>query len=195
MALMSKGLDDDLLKATEEHIESRLTPEVKTYFQRIVLAGMKYAIHGGPNGVMRNLKSAPDPLKAIAVGAVNLAFMLLKSENPHPSPTMLVATTHASYALMLQGMGVAAKMGLIEITGGDGGTIDKATKMATDQIMANMHVTPDKMNAAAAKVHGVMKDPAQMQMIRLKTGIDRDPRAPTPTLPEGEDQQAAWVQS
>lgn len=184
MALVNEGLENDLLKATEQHIESRLTPDVKLYYQRIVLAGMHVAIKGGPTGILRNLRTSPDPIRACAVGGVNLAFMLLKSETPHPSPSMLVATTHAGYALMLQALDVAAKMKLIEITGGDGGTIDKATKIATDQIMANIHMTPDKLNAAAGKVHGVMKDPAQMQAIRLKIGADRDPRAPTPTLPE-----------
>lgn len=188
MALINEGLENNLLKATEADIEAKLTPEVKEYYQRITLAGMRYAKHGGAEGVMRNLKSAPDPVKACAIGGTNLAFMMLKSQNPYPSPTMLVATAHASYALMLYALDVAAKMkpAVVEITGGDGGTIEKGTRAVTDQIMANMHVTPAKFAKGAEAAHGIMKNPAEMQKIRLKIGADRDPRAPSPTLPEAE---------
>ncbi len=186
MALINEGIENDLLKAAEKDIESRLRPETRNYYQRIVLAGMKYAIHGGANGVLRGLNTAKDPVKACAIGGVDLAFMLLKSENPHPSPMMLVAASQAGYTLMLQAMDVAAKMKLIEITEGDGGTIDQATRTATDRIMMIMHVTPEKFHAAASKVHGLTKDPAQMQALKLKLGVDRDPRAPMPTLPNEE---------
>lgn len=184
MALIDEGLENDLLKATEQSIEAKLTPETKEMYQRIVLAGMKVAIRGGANGILRNLANVPDPLQACAVGAVNFAFMMLKSENPNPTPPMLTATIYASYTLMLQAMDVAAKMKLIEVTEGDGGTIDQATRAATDRIATVTHVTPDRLQKAAAAAHGVMKDPQKMQMVRLRAGIDRDPRAPTPTLPD-----------
>lgn len=188
MALVNEGMENDLLKATERGIEAKLTPETKAMYDRIVLAGMKHAIHGGANGVMRNLKSAPDPLKACAIGAVNVAFMLLKSQNPYPSPQMIVSTIYASYTLMLQAMDVAAKMKLIEITEGDGGTIDRAMRDASTRIMQATHITPEKFQKAAAAAHGVMKDPAQMQKIKLRIGADRDPRAPEPTpLPEPQE--------
>lgn len=190
MAIVNEGIENDLLKATEQRIEAGLNPQAKLDTQRIVLAGMKVAIGGGVNGILRNLKSAPDPVKACAVGAVNLAFMLIKSDQTPPTDRVLAATVHASYLLMLQALDVAAKMGLVEITEGDGGTIDKATRMATNQIAMNMHLTPDKLNTAATKVHGVMKDPKKMQDIRLKIGVDRDPRAPEPT-PLPEPQEAA----
>lgn len=186
MALMNDGLDNDLLKAAEQDIESKIPPSIRVYYQRIVLAGIKYATHGGADGVFRDIRTQPDPVKVCGIGGANVAFMLLKSENPHPTPQMLQATVHASYTLTLQAMDVASKMKppVLQITEGDGGTIDQATRAATDRILLLTHVTPDKLNTMATKVHGLMQNPQQAQAIRLKLGVDRDPRAPMPTLPD-----------
>lgn len=184
MALMNEGLENDLLKAAEQQIEAGLNPQAKLDTQRIVLAGMKFANQGGGNGIMRGLKTSPDPVKTCAIGGANLAFMLIKGDQTPPTDRVLVATAHASYILMLQGLDVASKMGLVKITEGDGGTIDLATRFTTNQIATNIHLTRERLHIAATQVHGVMKSPEKMQALRLKVGIDRDPRAPMPTLPE-----------
>jgi hypothetical protein len=185
MALVNDGIENDLLKANEEGILERLNPTMRRDVQRIVLAGMKVAIKNASTFVPA-LRLSKDPLRACAESAVNIAFLMMKSEGPNPPDHVQAAAAHASYILMLQAMDVAAKLGLIEVTEGTGGTIDKATRMATDRIFAAIHMTEQKMHTAASRVVQVTKNPEQMQAIRLKIGADRDPRAPQPTIPDEE---------
>lgn len=187
MALVNEGLENDLLRATEQGIEAGLNPQTRVEYQRIVLAGIKIATKGGANGIMRNLRNQPDPVKACAIGAVNLVFLMFKTAQHQNGNMPEKAMVPACYTLMLQALDVAAKMELVEITPD---IIATATKEATNRIMANMRITPDKLNMAASKVHAVTQNAQQMQAIKLKIGADRDPRAPTPTLPEAEPANA-----
>lgn len=177
MALIDQGLEDGLLKANEDAILAKLDPKMRRDVQRIVLAGMKVAIHGGPNGILRNLPTSKDPVRDCAIGAVNLAFMMVKSQNPTPSSDVLAATAYASYLLMFQALDVAAKMKKVEITPE---VITQATKVATDRVLANMGLTPAKMNMIVSKVGAVTKNPEQMKTINNRIDTELSPRGPAP---------------
>ena len=192
MALVDSGtatdLDNDLLKATERAIEATMNPKTRRDHDHIVLKGMKVAMKDGPNGLLRNLPTSKDPVRDCALGATNLAFMLLKSETPYPNEQQIVATVYASQSLMLQALDVAAKLGVVEITNEN---VARAGRIVGARVLEAINVPPPKLNALAGKVRGVMKNPEAMQAIKLQIGADRDPRAPQPTLPETEPTTAS----
>lgn len=181
MALINEGMENDILKAAEAAIEAAMNPRTRRDYTRLVIAGMKVAMRGGPQGLMRNLPSSKDPVRDCAIGAVNLAFMMAKTAQSETGNVPENALTYACYGLMLQALDVAAKLGLVEITNE---LVAEATKIATDRIFANMRITPEMLNTAAGKVNDIIKDPAMMEKLKLEIGASRDPRAPTPTLPE-----------
>ena len=191
MALINQGvpeMEDDLLAQTEEGIKAAMDAKTRREHDILVLSGMQAAMKNGPKGMLRNLPISQNPIRDCAIGAVNVAFLTFKeSQKEGGAQLSETSAVYASYTLMLQAMDVAAKLGRIEITGGTGGTIDQAFRIATDRIMANVDMTPEKLTAAAGNVKRVMEDPQMMEKLELEVGAKRDPRAPAPTLTDVEE--------
>ena len=186
MALISKGPENDLLKATEEGIAARLVPEVRRDYQRIVLAGVKAAMNNG-GALLRNLPQSKDPVRDCAIGGVNLTFLMLKEAKGNVPPKAYVP---AAYTLVMEALDMAAKMKLIEVTPE---LIAEATKIATDHIFRLTHLSPQKLNHIAGRVNAITKDPAAMEKIELAIGSKRDPRAAMDTPGLQEPQEAPDV--
>lgn len=188
MAAKPAEPDNDLLKANEDAIEARLDPAARRDYQRIVLAGMKSAMANN-GALLRNLPQSKDPVKDCAIGAVNLTFLMIKTQNVPFTERLATAATMAAYTLTLQALDMANKMGLVEITPE---VVAQATTIATDRIFQAMHLTPQMMAHAAAKVHAITQDPKAMEQIELKIGAKRDPRAAveTPGLEQPAMQEA-----
>lgn len=191
MALIDEGaepLENDLLAQVEKGLEASMNAQTRRQYDIIVLSGMQAAMKGGTKGMLRNLPQSKDPVRDCAIGAVNVAFLTYKgSQGQGGTQLSEAAVTFASYGLMLQALDMAAKMGLVEITGGTGGTIDQAFRIATDRIMANIDMTKEKLTQAAAKVKNIMQDPQMMEKLELEVGTKRDPRAAQPTMTDVEE--------
>lgn len=171
---MSILLNNKLLKAAEAKLESTLTPENKTDYLKIVVAGQRFALHNGRGGLLASLKGRPDPVRDCVRGAVNIvAHLKLMSRGTMPVRAMVPA----ALSLMLQGLDFVDKANIKSI-GRD--ELARATRMFIDDITKMLGVTPQMLQQAAALAQGVMNDPAKMELVKRRAGIVRDPRAGVP---------------
>lgn len=175
---MSILLNNKLLQAAEAKIEAGLTPENRTDYLKIVVAGQRYALHGGLQGLLASLKGRPDPIRDCARGAVNIVgYLRMMSQGTMPVRAMVPA----AMALMLQALDFADKARIVAV-GRD--ELVRATRLFINDMTKAMGLTPDKLNQMAKLTQGVMEDPTKMEQVKLRAGLVRDPRAPQPTLPE-----------
>lgn len=169
-------LNNKILQSAEAALESNLMPEVKEDYMKIVVAGMRAALHGGTEGLLADrLRRSKDPLGDIAKGAVNLV-MALSHQSKGVMP--MKAMGPASMTLMLQALDFADKAGVIKVGAAE---LVKATHIWANRLMTALHITPAMLNKAAGMAHGVMNDPTQVEAIKRRAGLVKDPRASTPT--------------
>ena len=109
-------MENGLLQAAEQKIESALTPENRVDYMKIVVAGMKTALYKGPNGGLASLTKSKAPIQQCVSGAINLCMMMKQ----HATGTMPVkALVPAAMTLMLKGLDFLDKTGTVKV----GGTI------------------------------------------------------------------------
>jgi hypothetical protein len=53
------SLNNKILNDSEQKIEASLTPENRNNYMKIVVAGMKVAMQGGPNSILASLCNKP----------------------------------------------------------------------------------------------------------------------------------------
>ena len=170
-------LDNKLLQATEQQLESSLLPETKSDYMRIVVSGMKVAMADGPNGMLSRLKTSRNPINDCAIGAIHLVLTMSKgSRGVMPTKALIPA----AYTLMLQALDFTDKAGIAKV-GRD--ELVKATHVFMNKIYSTYGITMPMLNKAAGQVHGIMSDPTKMEMINRRVGAVKDPRAGTPTIP------------
>lgn len=177
----SQPLQDNVLQAAMQKIESQLTEENRANYQRLVVAGMSTALHGGPNSILASLKNSKDPIHDCVHGAINLSLLLWKQSR---GTAPLKALIPAAMTLLIQALDFADKSGIVKV-----GTPElvAATHLFTDVLFEKLGISKAMLHNAAGKIHGMIQDPAQLAKLNLAAGVTRDPRAPTPTpMPEGD---------
>lgn len=173
---MIVGLKNKLLRDIEQKLEAGLTPEAKQEYLRVVTAGLKLALHRGPEGILAGLRDRPDPVNDCALGAVNVVQLLrLKSQGTMPSRAMVPA----AMMLMLQALDFAEQAGILTV---DQAVLVRATKVFTNTIFGAFQITPDQIDKAAKMTGGVVENDTKLEAVRRRAGLVRDPRAGTPTL-------------
>lgn len=164
-------MENGLLQAAEQKIESALTPENRVDYMKIVVAGMKTALYKGPNGGLASLTKSKAPIQQCVSGAINLCMMMKQ----HATGTMPVkALVPAAMTLMLKGLDFLDKTGTVKV---DNGVLVQATHLFTNEIFKRFHLTPQMLHNAAGKVHAITQDPAAMQKINMAAGLTKHPQA------------------
>lgn len=177
---MSILLQNNILKATEQKIESQLTPQNRQNYLKIVVAGLKVGMQNGPNGILAALKNSKDPIGDAAKGAVNL--MLLLSNQAHGTMPIQAAVP-AAMSLMLQALDFVDKTGTMKIGQPE---LVQATHIFSNFLFKQLKITPQMLSAATQKVHGIMQDPQKMQQLRAHANIDQHMNpAASPEAPNG----------
>lgn len=175
----------DILQTTEKQVESQLTPDNRANYLKIVVAGMKYGMHGGANGIMGHLADSKDPIHDCAVGAANVV-LILRKEAKGVMP--IKAMVPAGLTLMIKALSVVDKLGLMPIGNAE---VDKATTLYTNYMLKSLKVSAPMLKTAMVNVHGIINDPTKMEAIKRKAGVVKDPRASEPTpLPGGDNEPA-----
>lgn len=172
---MSILLDNKILQAAEQKIESQLTAETRDAYMKIVVSGMKVALDGGPNSMIASLKKTKDPIGACALGAVRLVILMRDQAKGVMPPQ---AQVYAGMTLMLQALDFADRTGIVKVGAPE---LVKATHHFTEMIFQAFHITMPVLNRMADMTHGVTQDPTKMEMIARRAGIVKDPRTSTPT--------------
>ena len=164
-------MENKLLAATEQKIESQLTPDNRANYLRVVNAGMQTAIHGGPKSILASLKQSKNPVNDCVIGAINLCLLMRKqSRGTMPMKAMVPAAT----TLMLKALDFAEQLGKIKV---DNDVLVQAMHLFTNTIFKRMDITPQMLQHAVGKVHALTQDPVAMQKINLKSGVVAHPNA------------------
>jgi hypothetical protein len=174
-------MKNQLLAQTEQKIESNLYGRTKGDYAKAVVAGMKAALHGGPNSILAKLNDSKNPIHDCVMGALNLAIILRKqSRNTMPLQAMIPAAT----TLMLHAMDFAEELHLVQI---DKPELDQATHLLVNTLFKRLGITPNMLNTAAGKMHSLTQNPVSMERMKYAAGMTKSPNSPVPTpLPDQE---------
>jgi hypothetical protein len=168
------GIANPLLAQTEQVIESKLKPENRADYMKVVVAGLHIALANGPNGYMAKLHDAPDPIGACAKGAVALVLIMQKEAK---GVLPMQAGIPAGLVLMLHGLDFIDHAGIVKIGENE---LARATTLYTNVLFQKLGITPQMLQSAAGRVHQIVQDPDAMQKINLKAGLTRHPDAAVP---------------
>lgn len=168
-------LSNSILVAAEKKIEDGLTPQNKSDYLKVVVAGMHAGMAGGPKSILASLKNSHDPVTDCAKGAINLC-LLLRRQSRGTMP--LKAMIPAAYTLMLHALDFAAKAGMVTI---NNGVVVQATHYFTNHIFSVLKITPQMLQTASTNLHKITSDPAKMELINRKAGVVKSPMASEPT--------------
>lgn len=176
---MSLLLQNRILKAAEQKVESGLTPDNRADYLKIVVAGMKIALDGGPNSMLASLKQSKTPIQDCVTGAVNLCLLMRKQSR---GTMPLKAMVPAGMTLLIQALDFADRAGVVKVGNPE---LVQAAKLYTNQIFKSAGITAQMLHTAAGKIHAITQDPSAMEKINRAAGIVKDPNASTPTeVPE-----------
>lgn len=167
-------LKNDLLRGAAQQVEAGLTPENRANYLKVVVMGLNVGLNGGKDGALASLRDSKDVVSDCALGAVNL-IQLLKMNSQGTMPEQAAAP--AGFTLMLVALDFAASAGLIEI---DMETIVRATHLYTNQAFKVNGITPQMLARMGVDTQGVMENPGQLELLRRRAGVVRDPGASTP---------------
>lgn len=169
-----------ILQAAEQKIESQLLPEIRESYLKIVVAGMKAGMAGGPDSIMAKLRGSKDPIADCAKGAIALVI-ILKHQSKGIMP--MKAMVPAASTLMLKALSFAEQTGIVKV-GND--ELVRATHIFAKTFLQKLNVTPQMMSHAITKAHALTQDPVAMEQMKRTAGMVKHPDASTPTpLPEG----------
>ena len=149
-------IQNTLLKQAEDRVEKTVPPAQRDNYLKIVVAGMKYAMDKGPEGLLASLKDSKDPLADSVKGAIAIVGVLRgNAKGTMPLEAMIPATM----SLMFQALDFAEKMNLLTVTETE---LDKAAHMFMDTILPLLNVPKAKLDESMDQVHGIMRDPDKM---------------------------------
>lgn len=166
-----------LIDAVEQKVESQLMPDAKESYLKIVVAGMKAGLQGGPNSILAGLKTSQDPIADCAKGAIGLV-LVLKHQAKGVMP--LKAMVPAAMTLMLKALTFADRMGIVKVGANE---VVRATHIFADAMLKKLGVTPQMMQHAMVKTHALTQDPVAMEQMKRTAGVTRHPEAPPPGAP------------
>jgi hypothetical protein len=175
----------DILQATEQKLESQLTPPVRAAYDKIVTAGMKLALNNGPNGIAASIKQSKNPIPDIVKGAINIVGMLgMQSRGTMP----IKAAVPACMTLIIQGLDFAKRAGVIK---GDQADLTQATRLFGAEITGKFGITRPMLATAAGNLQKLAQDPASMEKLKQASGLSKHPNAtPAPEMALADDGEA-----
>lgn len=149
-------IQNTLLKQAEDRVEKTVPRAQRDNYLKIVVAGMKYALDKGPEGVLASLKDSKDPLSDSVHGAIGIVGGLRRNAK---GTMPIAAMVPAAMTLMLHALDFAEKMKLITVTATE---LDNATHLFMDTIMPLLQVPKTKLDESLSQVHDILRDPDKM---------------------------------
>lgn len=176
---MSLLLSNNILKAAEKKLESQLTPENHADYLKIVVGGLKLGLQNGPTGILASIQKSKDPINDCAIGAINLCGLMRKQSRG----TMPVkAMVPAAMTLMLHALDYVDKSGIAKVGQNE---LVQATHTFTNHIFKMLNITPNMIHTAAGKIHQIVQNPQNVELMKRKAGLVKAPNASEPTFDQG----------
>jgi len=153
-------IQNTLLKQAEDRVEKTVPPAQRDNYLKIVVAGMKYAMHKGQDGLLASLRDSKDPVSDSVKGAIAIVGVLRgNAKGTMPLEAMIPATM----SLMFHALDFTEKMKLLTVTEAE---LDKATHMFMDTILPLLNVPKAKLDESMNQVHDFVRDPDKMAKYR-----------------------------
>jgi len=162
MALINPpAMKNDLLRQAEANMEAKIgNGPAREDYMKVVVAGMKAALAGGPQSIIGGLANNPDPVKACAVGAVSLVLHLRGiSQGTMPERAMIPG----AFTLMLQALDFAEQAGILKVGNAE---LDRATHIFANAIFQAFGISTAMLNKMGGAAGRVMEDPSMGPQIR-----------------------------
>lgn len=173
---MSILLNNRILEAAEQKLESGLTPQNRVDYMKIVVAGQKMGLK-----VLASLKDSKDPINDCAVGAVNLCLLMRKQSR---GTMPLKAMVPAAMTLMLKALDFADRAGIVKVGNAE---LVQATHIFTNTMFQRLGISQQMLHTAIKRTHAMVQDPATLEKLNRAAGVVKDPRASTPTPLPGDN--------
>lgn len=155
---------NSIVKQVETKIESQLPDGVRANVQKIVVAGLKYAMKDGADGLLGHLKGSQDPVGDIVKGVIAIIGLLRKAaRGAMPQNAMIPA----AFILVLQGLDFAERAGILKVTNEE---VNTATKLFANTLLPHLGVTPEKMGQMAGTATQIMNDPMKAGQMQAALG-------------------------
>lgn len=155
-------MNNPLLRQAEKDLEASLTPQVRENYNKILVAGLKAGLAGGPNGILAGLKREKDPIQAVANGAVNLVLYMRKLAQGRMPEDAMVA---ASHGLMLQALDFADTARIVKVGNEE---LGHATQLLINNLFRAFNVSPEQLDQLAERAYGVTQNPEQMAQLQQR---------------------------
>lgn len=154
-------IQNELLRQAEAKVEESVGQgQARADYLKTVVAGMRIALHGGPQGMLARLNGRPDPVHDCAVGAVKLMqTMRHLATGKMPLRTQVSAAT----TLMFQALDFCDHTGIVKVGKPE---LDRAMHIFTNAIFPALGITRPMLNHVAGLVHGVTQNPEQLEAIK-----------------------------
>lgn len=161
MAVSLPSIQNPLLRQAEASVEGRLgNGQARADYLKVVVAGMRAALANGPDSLIANLRNRPDPIKMCAQGAVGLVLHMKQISRGTMPPNAIIS---GATTLMLQALDFADHAGIVKV---DATALDRATHILVNALFKGFGITMPMLNGMAARAHGVMQNPEQMQAVQ-----------------------------
>lgn len=177
-----------LLGKAEQAIEKNLTPQNRDDYMKIVAAGMKIVLHGGPTGLITKLTQSKDPMATATAGPVNLVTTLAKSLTPQQGHMPEKAMVPAAMTLMFHALDVLDHQGILKV---DETVLEQAVKKISDNLFRAFNISNEQLQKMATQTHQAVTAPGGIeklhahaqQVVARHSGAPQAPAAPPPGGP------------
>lgn len=155
-------LQNPLLQQAEQQLEERLAPQTLENYNKIIVAGLKAGLAGGPKSILAGLVDRENPLQDCAYGAVNMVISLSRmSRGTMPTDAMVAA----AMGLLLQALDFADTAKIIKV--GDK-ELAQATQIMLGSLARALQISPEMLTRAAEMTQGVIDNPEQLEALKQK---------------------------
>ena len=176
---MTTDFKNEMLGNIVADLEAKIAPKTKNAYDRLVVAGMKAATHGGAGSILYALGRRDNVILTAVRGAINLVGVLKNiTKGAPPPPDAMVL---ASFTLLMFALDFAEQAKLVEI---NEQTLGMAQRLFMNNVMHGSGIKPDNLQRMSNAVEAVTRNDAKMDEVRRYVGEVRDPRIPQKTLPD-----------
>lgn len=161
-----KGIiaQNSIVKQVETRIIAQLPDAIRKNVEKIVIAGLKYAMKDGAAGLLGHLKGSQDPVSDIVKGVIAIIGLLRKAaRGAMPQNAMIPA----AFILVMQGLDFAERAGILKVTNEE---VKQATRLFADTLLPHLGVTPEKMGQMAQTATQIMNDPMKAGQMQAALG-------------------------
>jgi hypothetical protein len=158
--------DNSIIAQAEKRVEALIPAQQREAYFKIVIAGNKILMQGGPQSPLASLKTEEDPITALVHGVVGILQILRHMSNGTMPVPIAIA---AGMTLVLQGLDFMDRTGIQKIGNQE---IDATVQLYNDVALPAMGVKAADQQAIASQGLGALHDPSTAAKVQHVMGVN-----------------------